>query len=38
MALNEQKIVGFAGKEGIRNSARERLHVREGVMSHVINT
>jgi hypothetical protein len=36
MALNEQEIVGFAWKEGMRNSARERLYVHEGVTSHII--
>lgn len=37
MGLKEQEIVGFAGKEGMRNLAKERLSVHEGAMSHVIN-
>ena len=37
MALKEQEIVGFAGKEGMRNLARQRLSIHEGAMSHVIN-
>lgn len=36
MALKEQEIVGFAGKDRMRNLARERLSVHEGAMSRLI--
>jgi hypothetical protein len=35
MALKEQEIVGFAGKEGMSISVRERISVHEGAMLHV---